>query len=159
MALLPHALRSIEGRLKSVSNEGHFTAGAEIVFRPYFPTHCSGVAETCHMSPYTQALRTQQVSFGSVSNEGHFTTVTEKLFVRIYPRIEVGWLIYVTWHYMCMHYKQCKIGWSRSVMKGTLLLRLKQFFVFLISPPIAVEWLKYVTLNSLCIRHVQYKFG
>jgi hypothetical protein len=37
MALPAHVLQAVHVRLKSVSNEGHFTLGVEKVFRPYLP--------------------------------------------------------------------------------------------------------------------------
>jgi hypothetical protein len=45
MVLPAHALQPVRVRLKSVSNEGHFTLEAETVFRPYLPYDCSGVTE------------------------------------------------------------------------------------------------------------------
>jgi hypothetical protein len=45
MTLSAHALRAVKVRLKSVSNERHFTLEAETVFLPYFPSLCSGMTE------------------------------------------------------------------------------------------------------------------
>jgi hypothetical protein len=54
-----------------------------------------------------------------------------------------------------MRHKQCKLGWSRSVIKGTLLFRPKQFFVHL-SPHIAVVWVKWhMALPAHAVRAVQ----
>jgi hypothetical protein len=60
MPLVAHALRAVKDRLKSVSNEGHFTFEAETVFRPYLPVHCGGMREKCQMALPTQALKAVQ---------------------------------------------------------------------------------------------------
>jgi hypothetical protein len=49
----------------------------------------------------------------------------------------VGWLKCGTWYCLRMHYMQCKLGWNRSVMKGTLLLRPIQFSSVY---PVALRW-------------------
>jgi hypothetical protein len=72
-ALPTQALRAVQVRLKSVSNEGHFTLEAETNFRPYLPSHCSGVTDICHLGISAHALRAVSVRLKSVSNEGHFT--------------------------------------------------------------------------------------
>jgi hypothetical protein len=43
MAQTAHALRPVQVRLNSVSNEGHITLDAENAFRPYHTSHCSGL--------------------------------------------------------------------------------------------------------------------
>jgi hypothetical protein len=71
MTLSANALQAVHVRLISVSNEGHFTLEAETVFRPYLPSHWSGVTKICHMALPAHALLTVQVRLMSVSNEGH----------------------------------------------------------------------------------------
>jgi hypothetical protein len=44
-----HALERVRVMLKSDCNEGHFTLDAETLLRPYFSSHCSGIAEIRHM--------------------------------------------------------------------------------------------------------------
>jgi hypothetical protein len=61
MAFPAHALKQLSVRLASVSNDWHFTLEAETVFRPYFPSHCSGVTEMCHMALPAHALQAVQV--------------------------------------------------------------------------------------------------
>jgi hypothetical protein len=107
--------------LKWDGNEGHFTIEAETVFRPYHPTHWFGVTEKRHMELPAHALQAVQVRLIAVSNEGHFTLEAETFFVHISPLFAVGWLKYATWHSLRMRYVQCKLGWRRLVMKGTLL--------------------------------------
>jgi hypothetical protein len=119
MALPVHVLHSVKVRLKSVSNEGHFTLAAETVFRPYLPAHSSGVTEICHMVHPAHALRAVQVWLKSVSKEEHFTL--EAQTVRITHRVTVECVKYPTLHSQRMLYDQSKLGCSRSVMKGTLL--------------------------------------
>jgi hypothetical protein len=70
----------------------------------------------------------------------------------------VGWQRNTTWHSLRMIYKQCKLGWCRSVMKATLLLRPKQFFVR-IYPRIVVGRLKDATWHFLRLRYKQCKLG
>jgi hypothetical protein len=45
VAFPAHALQGLQDRIKSVSNEGHFTLEAETIFRQYLPSHCSGVTK------------------------------------------------------------------------------------------------------------------
>jgi hypothetical protein len=73
MVLPAHALEAVQVRLKSASNEGHFTLWAQIVFSQYHPAHCSGVCEICHIETSEHALQLLQVRLKSVSNEGHFS--------------------------------------------------------------------------------------
>jgi hypothetical protein len=61
MALLARALRTVQVRTKSLSNEGHFTLEAETVSRSYIPSHCSGGTEICHMALPAHALRAVKV--------------------------------------------------------------------------------------------------
>jgi hypothetical protein len=42
--------QAVKGRLKSVSNEGHFTIEAETGFRLYLPSYSSYMYQICHMS-------------------------------------------------------------------------------------------------------------
>jgi hypothetical protein len=78
---------------------------------------------------------------------------SKELFVRISPRIAMGSLSNATWYSLRMPWKHCKLGWSRSVIKGTLLLTPKQLFVP-ISPRIAVGLLSNTTWYHL---HMCYK--
>jgi hypothetical protein len=73
VALPAHALRAVEVRLKSVSNEGHFTLAVGTIFLPYLPSHCCGVKEICHVAVPAHALRAVQVRMKLVSNGGYFT--------------------------------------------------------------------------------------
>jgi hypothetical protein len=57
MILTAHALQALQVRLKSVSNEGHFTFEAETVFRPYLAYDCSGVTEKYHIVLPAHALQ------------------------------------------------------------------------------------------------------
>jgi hypothetical protein len=61
MALLTHALEAVRVKLKSVSNERHFTLVAERVFRPYLPSHCIGLTEMRNMALPAHAVRPVQV--------------------------------------------------------------------------------------------------
>jgi hypothetical protein len=54
---------------------------------------------------------------------------SKKFDVRISPTIAVGSLSNSTWYSLRMRHRQCKLGWSRSVMTGTLLQKSKEFFV------------------------------
>jgi hypothetical protein len=90
MALIAHALSAVQVTLKSVSNEGHFTLEAEIVFHTYLPSHCSEVTKIRHVALPVHALRAVQVRLKSVRNEGHFTLEAETVFRPISPRIAVG---------------------------------------------------------------------
>jgi hypothetical protein len=62
--------------------------------------------------------------------------------------IAVGSLKNTILYYLRMRYKEYNLRWSRSVMKGTLLLRSKRLFVP-ISPRIAVGSLSNTTRYSL----------
>jgi hypothetical protein len=90
--------------------------------------------------------------------KGTLTFRPKQFFVRICPRIAVGWVKYATWHSLRMCYEQGKLGWCHSVNKGTLPLGRKQFFIR-ISPRISVVWYKYETWHSLRMRYVQCKLG
>jgi hypothetical protein len=79
----------VQVRLKSVSNEGHFTLEAETLLRSYLPLHCRGVTEIYHMALPAHALRAVQVTLKSVGNEGQFTLEAEFL-VPISSSIAVG---------------------------------------------------------------------
>jgi hypothetical protein len=68
-----HASHEVVVRLKSYSNEGHFTLETETVFRPYLLSHCSLVTEIYHVTHPAHALRAVQVRMNSGSSEGHFT--------------------------------------------------------------------------------------
>jgi hypothetical protein len=59
MAQLVHALERAHVKLKSDSNEGRFILDAERLFHPYFFSHCSGIAEICHMALPADALRVE----------------------------------------------------------------------------------------------------
>jgi hypothetical protein len=83
------------------------------------------------------ALHALKVRLKSVSNKGHFAHEDERVFIRICPRIAVVWLKYATSHSLHMRYKHCKLCWSRSVMKGTLLFRPK---IFSSVSPLALHW-------------------
>jgi hypothetical protein len=110
MALTAHELEAVQVTWTSVNNEGHFTLEAERVFRPYLPSHCSGVTEVCHMELPAHALRAVQARLKSFSDEGNFTIEANGVFVRIYPYIAAGLLKDATWHSLSMHYVQYKAG-------------------------------------------------
>jgi hypothetical protein len=80
MAHPVHALQTVQVRLKSVSNKGHYSLEAETFSHPYLPLHCSGVTETYHVALPVHALQIVQVRLKSVSNEGHFTLEAEAVF-------------------------------------------------------------------------------
>jgi hypothetical protein len=107
MALPAHALQAVQVRLKSVTNEGHFNLEAKTAFPPYLHSHCRVVTEICDAIP-AHALQAVQVRLKSVSNEGHFSS--QEFFVRISPRIAVGYLKYATWHSLRKRYKQGNLG-------------------------------------------------
>jgi hypothetical protein len=127
MAPPRHATQRKQVWLKSGYNEGHFTLQAETVFRPYLPSHCSGVGQIYHMAHTAHVLRAVYISLNWESNMTHFTLEAKEFFVPVSPCITVGWAKCATWHSLGMRYKHCKLGWFRSVIKGTLLLRPKQF--------------------------------
>jgi hypothetical protein len=68
-----------------------------------------------------------------ISNEGYFTLQAETVFIPIVPRMETELLRHHNLHSLPAFYKYCKFGGNRSVKKGTLLLRPKQFCPYLIS--------------------------
>jgi hypothetical protein len=47
--------------LKSVSKEGHFIPEAERGFRPYLPSHCSGLSEKYHVALIVHLLQVSRV--------------------------------------------------------------------------------------------------
>jgi hypothetical protein len=73
MALTAHALQAVQFRLKSVSNEGHFTLEAESVSHPYLPPPYSGRTEVSYMAHKAKALTAVQVTLRPVSKKRHFT--------------------------------------------------------------------------------------
>jgi hypothetical protein len=86
MAPSSHALLAVQDGLKSISNERDITLEAETVFRPYLPSHCSGVVEIGHMALSEHALPAVEVRLKSVSNEGHFTLEADTLFRPYFQR-------------------------------------------------------------------------
>jgi hypothetical protein len=100
----------------------------------------------------------EHVRLESVSKEGDFTLKAERIFRPICPRIAEEWLKYATCHSQHMCYVQCKLGWNRSVVKGTLLFRSKHFFAR-ISTHIAVWWLDNTTWHSLGMHFNHCKLG
>jgi hypothetical protein len=74
------------------------------------------------------------------------------------PNLHWLWIMWRECHVWCFIYHSAmrsQIGtrnWNPSVLKVTLLLRPKEFFVR-ISPCIAVGWLKYTTWHSLRMRN------
>jgi hypothetical protein len=62
----------VEFTLKSVSNDGHFTLGAEAVVSPYLPSHRRGVNEILHMELRAHALPAVEVRLKWIRIEGHF---------------------------------------------------------------------------------------
>jgi hypothetical protein len=88
ISLPAHALRAMLVRLNSLSNEGHFSLDAEIIFL-YLHMHCSGVTHISHMALTAHALEGTQVRVKSISNEGHFTLDAERFLERSSPRIAV----------------------------------------------------------------------
>jgi hypothetical protein len=98
------------------------------------------------------ALQAVQVRLKSVNNAGHFTLEDETAFRPVSRRIAVGSLSKTTWYFLRIGNKEWKIGCRRSEMKGTLLLRPKQFFVS-ISPRIAMRLL--IPHGSLGMRYKQ----
>jgi hypothetical protein len=80
LPLSAHTLQAVQVLSKSVGNEGDFTREAEIVFRPYLATHCSGVIETSHLVVPNHATEAVQLWARSVGNEGNFTREAETVF-------------------------------------------------------------------------------
>jgi hypothetical protein len=76
MVLPVHALQTGQVRLKSVSNEGHFTLEVEKVFHLYLPKDFSGVTEQYMVLP-VHMLQTVPVRLKSVSNKGNYTLEVE----------------------------------------------------------------------------------
>jgi hypothetical protein len=64
-----HALPQVPVRVKSVSNEGHFTFEAETVFRLHLPSHCSEVTKIGHMVLPELPLRAVKVRLKSVDKK------------------------------------------------------------------------------------------
>jgi hypothetical protein len=83
-------------RFKIVSNEEHISLEAELVLIPYFPSHCSGVIEICHVALPAYALREVQVWLKSGSNEGHIILEAETVSTPYPPHIAVGSIKYAT---------------------------------------------------------------
>jgi hypothetical protein len=127
--------------LKSVSNDGHFTPDAETVLRLCLTSRCSGETQVSNVALAAHALQIFQVRLKSFRNEGLFTLEAEKLIGRSSLCIALGWLKEATRLTKRMRREKCELGWSSSLMKGTLLLKPEQL-VFCISHRIAVGWLK-----------------
>jgi hypothetical protein len=126
IALLAHAFCSVQVRLKSVGNEGHFTLEAETLFRPHLPYDSSGVTNTAW---YSLQMRYKQSKVGwrrSVIKDNLLLRSTH-FFVRTSRMIAVGSLSNTAWYSQRMRCKQCKFGWRRTVMSGTLLYKPKVF--------------------------------
>jgi hypothetical protein len=70
----------VQVRLKSVSNEVHFTLEDETVFPPYLPLYSSGVTEIWHVAHSAHVSRAMHVRLESINNERYFTLETEILF-------------------------------------------------------------------------------
>jgi hypothetical protein len=90
MALPAHAVRAMQIRLNSVSNEGRFTLQAETIFRPILSTHCTAVTEIRHMSPNVNQLQAVHFRLKSVCNEGHFTLETQVVSCPYLPSHSCG---------------------------------------------------------------------
>jgi hypothetical protein len=138
IAVLPaHGLQAVQVSFKSVSNDGYFTLEVEKNFSSVSPPGLQwGYWVVPHGTP-SHAVKAVQVRVKALSNEGQYIMKSKQFSVRISPTIAVGPLSNTTWYSLRMRYKQCKLGWRRSVMKGTLLLSSKQFF-FRISP--RMQW-------------------
>jgi hypothetical protein len=80
MVLPAHALKAVQIRLKSVSNEGHFNHEVERVLRLYLPYDCSGVTEEYHMVFSAHAIQPGQIRLKWNSNEGDLTREVETVF-------------------------------------------------------------------------------
>jgi hypothetical protein len=63
VALSVRVVKAVEVRLKSVSNGGQFTLGAETVSCPYLSSHCSRVTVTPHVAHPVHELRAVEVKF------------------------------------------------------------------------------------------------
>jgi hypothetical protein len=81
-----------------------------------------------HGTPF-HALQVVLLSLKSVSNERHLSLKVETVFRPYLPHRCGGPLSNTTLYSLRMRYKQCNLRWRRSVMKGSLLLMWKQFFV------------------------------
>jgi hypothetical protein len=105
------------------------------------------------------ALQAVQITLKSVCNEGHLTPEVQSIFRPISSRIAVGSLSNTTCNSLCMQYKQCMLGWRWYVMKGSLLLMSKQFFV-LLSPRIAVGSLSNTWYSlRMCYKQCKLRCG
>jgi hypothetical protein len=103
------------------------------------------------------ALRDMQVRLKSVSKQGHFTLDAKIVFRSVSPRIAVAWLKYATWQSLRMSHKQTKLGWSRSVMEGTLLQGPKHVFVLSPSYHSAVTKICHMALLAYSLRSVEFR--
>jgi hypothetical protein len=72
-----HALKTVQVRLKLVSNEGYFTSDVKTVFRLYLPYDCSGVTEKYHKVLPAHDLQAVRLKLMSVSIAGRFTLEAE----------------------------------------------------------------------------------
>jgi hypothetical protein len=104
-------------------------------------------------SLYSLALKPKNSNIGrnEALTKGTLPLKPKHCFVRISPRITVGWLKYATRNFQRMHYMQCKLGCNRPAMKSTLLKRPQVFRP--ISPLNTAGWLKYATWQSLRMRY------
>jgi hypothetical protein len=64
---------------------------------------------------------------------GTLPEMPKQFLVPISPRIAPGWPTSQIWDSLTRRYKQCKFGRNRSVMKGTLFVRPKEFLQYLAS--------------------------
>jgi hypothetical protein len=158
MAFHAHALQIVQVMLKSFSNEGHFTLEDLTLFLLYLSSCSSWVTVMCNLALPVPSLQAVQVRLKSVSNEGHFTLEAETVFRLYLPSNCCGVTDFRHKQALRKSYKQSKIGSSRSVMKGTLLLWPKQFF-FCMSRRIAVGLLIYDIWHCQRMRYMQGKLG
>jgi hypothetical protein len=100
---------------------------------PYFVSQGSGVTETIYLALPAHALQALQVWSKFVCNEGHITLAAETVFVPLSPRIsaERGGAETSCVALPAHRNMHGKFGRNRSVIKGTLLMRSKQFFISL----------------------------
>jgi hypothetical protein len=109
VAFPAHARHAVQVRLKSVSNEGHFTLEEKQFFVHIFLRIAVGslsntISYSLHMRYKQCKLRRRRPVM-----KGRLFLRSKHFFVCIYPRIAVGSLSNTTWYSLCMRYKQCKL--------------------------------------------------
>jgi hypothetical protein len=110
-----------------IGNDGHFTHDVKTVFRPYLASNFSGMNQTSNVTLPTHVTRSANL-VGIL--HGHSTREAGKVFRLSCARpISARCLKHQSWHSLPIRYEQCKFGRNRSLVKATLLVKRKHFFV------------------------------